>query len=368
VTIDVLANDTNIDGDDLTIVAASVTAGSGTVAITGNVPNQQIEFTPADGFSGAATVNYTIEDPDLNQSSANVAITVTDVAPVAVDDTGTTAADTNVTVDVLANDTHAASDALTLISVTLDTPSQGTATVVGNQVSFTPAAGVSGAVSMSYVVQDLSGSQDTGVLVVTVGAAAGPWADPFDDWTGSLAYSRWINGATSGNSTQNSTMWSSRPGIGGAGDAVRWFTDGNDAGRIQAGTKTYDGFDPEPFSGSLIMRFRIAFDAMPTGKLYIYPQFNFMDGFSGYFDITPDATPAGSRGLGLSAGVSDVWFEEHASNGFWYFKARIDMAGATDTNGQIFWWLTDQDNTGDGLLDGGEALDMRVQDLTFEIE
>ncbi|PQJ47668.1 hypothetical protein BTN99_07250, partial [Vibrio campbellii] len=50
VTIDVLLNDTDIDGDTLTIVNASVPADQGAVKIV----DGKLVFTPADNFNGEA--------------------------------------------------------------------------------------------------------------------------------------------------------------------------------------------------------------------------------------------------------------------------------------------------------------------------
>ncbi|WP_197478984.1 cadherin-like domain-containing protein, partial [Marinomonas atlantica] len=55
VTIDVLANDTDLDGDTLTITEASVPAEQGTVAIV----DGKVQFTPAANFNGEATISYT---------------------------------------------------------------------------------------------------------------------------------------------------------------------------------------------------------------------------------------------------------------------------------------------------------------------
>ena len=60
-TVDLLplANDTDPDGDPLTILTASVSGAQGTVDINGD---GSITFAPATGFSGSAEVTYTISD------------------------------------------------------------------------------------------------------------------------------------------------------------------------------------------------------------------------------------------------------------------------------------------------------------------
>ncbi|MFO7688998.1 MAG: Ig-like domain-containing protein, partial [Cryobacterium sp.] len=80
VLIDVLGNDSDPDGDPLTITAVSSPAG-GTTAIEAN----QVRFTPAAGFSGETSFTYVISDGRGGTSSATVTVTVTagNRAPVA---------------------------------------------------------------------------------------------------------------------------------------------------------------------------------------------------------------------------------------------------------------------------------------------
>uniref|UniRef100_UPI003F69768E Ig-like domain-containing protein n=1 Tax=Marivivens donghaensis TaxID=1699413 RepID=UPI003F69768E len=112
VTINVLANDTDPDGDTLTITEATVPAEQGSVEIV----NGQLVFTPSDDFNGEATISYTVSDPDGNTDTANVVVTVNPVddAPEALDDTTTTDEDTAVTIDVLDNDSDPDNQPLTI--------------------------------------------------------------------------------------------------------------------------------------------------------------------------------------------------------------------------------------------------------------
>jgi hypothetical protein len=89
--------------------------------------------------------------------------------PVAVDDTATVAEDSvdNV-IDVLGNDTDPEDDTLTVTSVL--NPVNGTVSLDGGVVKFTPAANFSGTASFDYVVDDGNGNTDTGSVTVTVTA------------------------------------------------------------------------------------------------------------------------------------------------------------------------------------------------------
>ena len=80
VLIDVLDNDSDPDGDPLTVTEVSSPAG-GTTAIEAN----QVRFTPDAGFSGVTSFTYGISDGRGGNSSATVMVTVTsgNRAPVA---------------------------------------------------------------------------------------------------------------------------------------------------------------------------------------------------------------------------------------------------------------------------------------------
>lgn len=70
---DLLANDSDADGNTLTIDSVSVpTSGTATV-----VNSTTVQYVPAAGFSGIATFNYTITDGHGGVATAQVTITVT---------------------------------------------------------------------------------------------------------------------------------------------------------------------------------------------------------------------------------------------------------------------------------------------------
>ncbi|MHA2774709.1 tandem-95 repeat protein, partial [Vibrio harveyi] len=161
VTIDVLANDSDPENDQLTITNASVPAEQGTVAIV----DGKLVFTPAENFNGDATISYTISDGQLTDD-ATVAVTVNPVndAPVAVDDTVATDEDTAVTIDVLANDSDPENDTLTITAASVPAE-QGTVTIVDGKLVFTPAENFNGDATISYTISDGQLTNDATVAV-----------------------------------------------------------------------------------------------------------------------------------------------------------------------------------------------------------
>ncbi|WP_052249673.1 cadherin-like domain-containing protein [Tateyamaria sp. ANG-S1] len=168
VTIDVVANDTDPDGDALTITGASVPADQGTVEVVDN----KLVYTPAENFNGDVTISYAITDGNGGTSAAEVAVTVTPVNddPVAVDDIETTDEDVAVVVDLLGNDTDVDGDTLEIGSLSVD-PAEGSVVDNGDgTVTFTPAPNFNGPATITYTVIDGNGGEDTGEAVVSVGA------------------------------------------------------------------------------------------------------------------------------------------------------------------------------------------------------
>lgn len=166
VVVDVLANDSDADGDTLSVSA--VTQGTnGTVVLQGSKPM----YTPNAGFSGTDSFTYTVSDGKAS-ATATVSVTVaavnpTNTAPAAANDTATTTQSSSVIVDVLANDSDADDDTLTVTSVTPG--KNGTVVLQAGKPMYTPNAGFSGTDSFSYTVSD---GTDTDTATVTVTVAA----------------------------------------------------------------------------------------------------------------------------------------------------------------------------------------------------
>ncbi len=150
VTIDVLVNDSDVEGDVLSIQSASVPSEQGSVDIV----DGKLVFTPAENFNGEATITYIVTDGDLTDE-AKVTVTVTPVndSPVAVDDTVSTQEDTVVTIDVLPNDSDVDGDKLSIQSASVP-EAQGKVEIVEGKLVFTPAENFNGYAEITYTVTD----------------------------------------------------------------------------------------------------------------------------------------------------------------------------------------------------------------------
>lgn len=165
VKVSVLANDSDPDGDSLSITATSQPA-NGSVAIEG----EEIVYTPAEGFTGSDSFTYTVSDPEGLTATATVTITVNmpdNLPPVANPDSVQTPVDTPVSLNVLANDSDPEDDAITLTAI--GQPAHGSATFSADgQVHYTPAPRFTGTDTFTYTVTDSAGNAATGTVTVEV--------------------------------------------------------------------------------------------------------------------------------------------------------------------------------------------------------
>jgi hypothetical protein len=177
----VTANDIDPEGQALSVAAFDpVSTGGQTVNCSGDT----CTYTPAAGYTSPGdTFTYSVTDGVTTAAAATVTVTVNAIVPpnaipVATADTATTPMNTQVEIDVLANDTDAdAGDTLSIASHDLASANGGTigcATgVAGGTCVYTPATGFIGADSFDYAVSDGTDSA-TATVTVTVEAAGAP--------------------------------------------------------------------------------------------------------------------------------------------------------------------------------------------------
>ena len=158
-----LANDTDPDGDTLSVTDAT-TPANGTVTID----NGTVTYKPAPGFSGTDTFDYTITD-GIATDTATVTVAVANAAPTAVDDEASTGRNQPVDIAVLANDTDPDGDTLSVTGAT--NPANGTVTNDNGTVTYTPAAGFTGTDTFDYTITDGT-ADDTATVTVAVANAA----------------------------------------------------------------------------------------------------------------------------------------------------------------------------------------------------
>ena len=166
VTIAAESNDTIPSGDSVSLNVGFGMTSHGTVVVSGS----SVVYTPHAGFYGTDTFAYTLADSYGHTTSVTDTVNVT-ATLLAVADTTSTALNTAVTIAVESNDTIPASDTVTM-SMTGSQPPDGSATVVGTSIVYTPHSGFYGVDSFTYILADSYGHTSTAIDTVTVGAGS----------------------------------------------------------------------------------------------------------------------------------------------------------------------------------------------------
>jgi hypothetical protein len=163
VTIPVLGNDSDPDGDPLSVTTAAQGA-NGSVAINAN---NTVTYTPNSGFAGTDGFGYIVSDGRGGTASASVSVAVTQPnrSPVAVNDSGATPANTPVTIAVLPNDSDPDGDSLSVAAVTQG--AKGTVTITASgTVIYSPGKSFKSSDSFTYTIRDSRGATATAMVTV----------------------------------------------------------------------------------------------------------------------------------------------------------------------------------------------------------
>ncbi|MEG7360272.1 retention module-containing protein [Pseudomonas citronellolis] len=158
-----LGNDSDVDGDSLSILSVQ-NAVNGTVKLE----NGNVVFTPAKDVNGTGSFTYTVSDGHGGTSTASVTVGINAVndAPVAKPDNASTQEDKPVTLNVLANDSDIDGDSL---SVTSASASNGSVTInTDGTLTYTPKANFSGSDSITYTISDGHGGTASSTVALSV--------------------------------------------------------------------------------------------------------------------------------------------------------------------------------------------------------
>ena len=161
VAVNLTANDIDVENGPLTVKSASVPANQGTLVNTAGVWT----FIPAKGFTGQATITYTIEDDQgaVSTSTHTVAVGLPPIS--AKNDKHIAAYNKAFTGSVASNDVYERGAKFSVVKQ----PSGGTVVMRSDGTfKFTPKRGFSGVVSFSYRITDTYGQTVTAKETITV--------------------------------------------------------------------------------------------------------------------------------------------------------------------------------------------------------
>ena len=166
--IDVLANDTDADDDQLT--TSAVTQGTnGSVTI--NADNT-LSYSPKVNFCGTDSFTYTISDGEggTDTATVNVMVKAVNDAPTAKDDRVTTQEDKSVSITLVGNDPDGDSLSYSIVKG----PSHGSLKGTAPNLRYLPKANFNGSDSFIFKVSDETADSNAATVSITVTAANDP--------------------------------------------------------------------------------------------------------------------------------------------------------------------------------------------------
>ncbi|MBV2235540.1 MAG: tandem-95 repeat protein, partial [Sterolibacterium sp.] len=187
ITIPVLDNDSDPEGDPLQIIeidgqpvsgapGTSIPVDNGTVTLT---PEGEVIFTPDSGYEGPVTFEYTVSDGSKT-AEGKVTVIVSDVnnPPVARDDRVVGLEDSPLNFDPRSNDGDRDGDLLTITEINGEPidkdrpytlPGQGVITINSNgKLTFTPEPDYNGTFEFDYTISDGRGEEARATVQVVI--------------------------------------------------------------------------------------------------------------------------------------------------------------------------------------------------------
>lgn len=166
-SVSITLTGTDPEGDGL---AFTIVSGPTHGSLSGTPPT--VVYSPAPDYAGLDSFEFRVDDGQGNSDMATVSIDVRPVQdpPVAVDDVASTPEDTPLslaTATILANDSDADGDPLTVTAVVAGPSTHGAVSLAGSEITYTPAPDFHGVATFTYEMTD-GVSVATATVTVTV--------------------------------------------------------------------------------------------------------------------------------------------------------------------------------------------------------
>lgn len=177
VAIDVLANDSDPDGDSLTITGPGAPLHG-----SASVVDNKVRYKPDPDYVGVDMFSYTIQDPKGAYASAILRIKVlpsdtppVNQPPIAKDDHASTEEGQPITIDVLANDSDPEDESLEIWYANM---AQHGTLAFTDKIVYTPDPGFVGTDTFVYSIYDSKGNAASATVTVEVKAKQGSDENP----------------------------------------------------------------------------------------------------------------------------------------------------------------------------------------------
>ena len=158
-TVNILTNDDALKSQSIWLDSFQTTSvQGGTITRDDNetpadLSDDRLVYNPVAGFIGQDSFTYNITD-GIVKEQATVRLTVANDAPQAGNDSFNTSLNTNISFEVLTNDSDYNGDSLNVASFQNVSTFEGTITKVNNQLTYSPKANFSGPDTFTYNVSD----------------------------------------------------------------------------------------------------------------------------------------------------------------------------------------------------------------------
>ena len=177
VKISITASD--VDGDDVTFSIVS-DVSNGTTSLYVDETDSIVTYTPDDDWNGTDTFTYKANDGEDDSNTSTITITVAAVndAPTTTDySVGDATEDTDYSIDVFDTDNSATGTKIvpnndvegdTITISIVSQPSNGTASVSGQTITYSPDANYNGTDSLTYKANDGTDDSNTSTITYTI--------------------------------------------------------------------------------------------------------------------------------------------------------------------------------------------------------
>ncbi|MEP4290868.1 MAG: tandem-95 repeat protein, partial [Rhizobiaceae bacterium] len=398
VTIDVLINDSDIDGTlvpaTVQIVGTSnpgdplVVAGQGTWTV--NPVNGEITFTPEPDYDGPVTdITYTVQDDGgatSNPASVSVTISPVNDAPVAAADSDTVVEDSSVIIDVLANDNDIDGGLMPATVQIVGTsnpgdplavPGEGTWTVnlLNGEITFTPEADYTGPVTdISYIVEDNNGTASNPATVsVSISATNDAPVLDLSDYDNAVS-----NSSFSAGSVGSWTDWvAAGPfasgGVAPNAPAVNFDSVGSTSTLTQSGVTGLS--DGPGTNGTAVIQFDLGWNDVPSDGGRSQQLTLSVDGID-YVSLTTPSGPGTTATVNFLNGASGTPASISSSTYLDWTYSTIELnlpAGVSDTADVQFTWENlagPQAATDDISIDNVKVIvnDLNPNDTDYQVD
>lgn len=338
ITFDPRVNDTDPNGDAMT-VAAAISGARGGVTFT----TTSVTYTIQAGRSGPSVDQfvYSVKDTANLADTGVVVVTISNVAPTAVGDS-VSSTSAGVDFNAMANDSDAGQDRIFITGLS-DPPHGAAYNFGGGTVRYVPDPGYSGSDSFTYTLKDEDGGTATGTISVTVnnfpvagddsflvGQSAFRTVDPRGNDTDPDGQTLTITGKTNGAHgavTFTATSVTYAPTTGYLGSDTFTYTVSDGAGGVDTASVAITVIANTP--PNAVDDTKVAVTAAPS---MISPLGNDSDPEGQYQTVIATSSPAHGTTTINSFGTVITYTSSAGFTGTDSFTYTIqDTAGATDT-------------------------------------